>query len=77
MCGLQRKTQATVLYQHARPAKAYKQSYLDPCSMFFKYLLKGSDTVNRYYAYILALKAPIMAAADDIHKYFFIVFQRK
>ena len=26
---------------------------------------------------ILTLKAPIMTAADDIHKYFFIVFQRK
>ena len=25
----------------------------------------------------LTLKAPIMTAADDIHKYFFIVFQRK
>ena len=24
----------------------------------------------------LTLKAPIMTAADDIHKYFFIVFQR-
>ena len=26
---------------------------------------------------LLTLKAPITAAADDIHKYFFIVFQRK
>ena len=26
---------------------------------------------------MLTLKAPIMAAADDIHKYFFSVFQRK
>ena len=26
---------------------------------------------------LLTLKAPIMTAADDIHKYFFIVFQRK
>ena len=26
---------------------------------------------------ILTLKAPITTAADDIHKYFFIVFQRK
>ena len=25
----------------------------------------------------LTLKAPIMTAADDIHKYFLIVFQRK
>ena len=25
----------------------------------------------------LTHKAPIMAAADDTHKYFFIVFQRK
>ena len=25
----------------------------------------------------LALKAPITTTADDIHKYFFIVFQRK
>ena len=25
----------------------------------------------------LTLKAPITTAADDIHKYFFIVFQRK
>ena len=25
----------------------------------------------------LTLKAPVMTAADDIHKYFFIVFQRK
>ena len=27
--------------------------------------------------YPLTLKAPITTAADDIHKYFFIVFQRK
>ena len=26
---------------------------------------------------VLTLKAPIMTAADDIHKYFFIVFQKK
>ena len=26
---------------------------------------------------VLTLKAPITTAADDIHKYFFIVFQRK
>ena len=26
---------------------------------------------------ILTLKGPILTAADDIHKYFFIVFQRK
>ena len=26
---------------------------------------------------ILILKAPIMTAADDIRKYFFLVFQRK
>ena len=26
---------------------------------------------------ILTLKAPIMIAADEIYKYFFIVFQRK
>ena len=26
---------------------------------------------------MLTLKVPIMTAADDIHKYFFIVFQRK
>ena len=26
---------------------------------------------------LLTLKAPLMTAADDIHKYFFIVFQRK
>ena len=25
----------------------------------------------------LILKAPVTTAADDIHKYFFIVFQRK
>ena len=28
-------------------------------------------------AFLLTLKAPITTAADDIHKYFFIVFQRK
>ena len=27
--------------------------------------------------YMLTLKAPIMTAAEDIYKYFFIVFQRK
>ena len=27
--------------------------------------------------FLLILKAPNMTAADDIHKYFFIVFQRK
>ena len=32
----------------------------------------GSNTVKD-----LTLKAPITTAADDIHKYFFIVFQRK
>ena len=26
---------------------------------------------------VLAFKAPLTTAADDIHKYFFIVFQRK
>ena len=26
---------------------------------------------------MLTLKAPVTTAADDIHKYFFIVFQRK
>ena len=26
---------------------------------------------------VLTLKAPITTAADDIHKYFFIVYQRK
>ena len=26
---------------------------------------------------VLSLKVPITTAADDIHKYFFIVFQRK
>ena len=26
--------------------------------------------------FVLTLKAPITIAADDIHKYFFIVFQR-
>ena len=26
---------------------------------------------------VLTLKVPITTAADDIHKYFFIVFQRK
>ena len=26
---------------------------------------------------VLTLQAPITTAADDIHKYFFIVFQRK
>ena len=33
------------------------------------FLLQGYDP--------LTLKAPITTAADDIHKYFFIVFQRK
>ena len=27
--------------------------------------------------HLLTLKVPITTAADDIHKYFFIVFQRK
>ena len=32
-----------------------------------------TDTQAEY----LTLKVPITTAADDIHKYFFIVFQRK
>ena len=28
-------------------------------------------------SYLLTLKAPINTAADDIYKYFFIVFQKK
>ena len=30
-----------------------------------------------FFGIYLTLKAPITTAADDIHKYFFIVFQRK
>ena len=42
---------------------------MPPCSasQYVVYIAKG----------LLALKAPITTAADDIHKYFFIVFQRK
>ena len=32
---------------------------------------------RRYEKSISTLKAPITTAADDIHKYFFIVFHRK
>ena len=32
---------------------------------------------DRLFICVLTLKAPITTAADDIHKYFFIVFQRK
>ena len=37
-------------------------------------VLKGQVMGN---ANVLTLKAPIRTAADDIHKYFFIVFLRK
>ena len=33
--------------------------------------------LNSEYNIALTLKAPITTAADDIHKYLFIVFQRK
>ena len=51
-------------------------------------VLKYSDYLSRtmcfrkvlnenFFRIILTLKAPITTAADDIHKYVFIVFQRK
>ena len=33
--------------------------------------------ISFYFRIYLTLKAPITTAADDIHKYFFFVFQRK
>ena len=50
----------------------------------YKYMLEHkvylSNHNNIYHInptkFPLTLKAPIMTAADDIHKYFFIVFQR-
>ena len=35
------------------------------------------DDGSSDHRYILTLKTPVTTAADDIHKYFFIVFQRK
>ena len=37
----------------------------------------SSDSWKQKVGSVLTLKAPITTAADDIHKYFFIVFQRK
>ena len=31
----------------------------------------------KVYLLILTLNVPVLTAADDIHKYFFIIFQRK
>ena len=43
--------------------------------MYGSYYDRVSISLKRNDA--LTLKAPIKTAADDIHKYFFIVFQRK
>ena len=42
-------------------------------------LMKQSVPLPRMFMIFgeLTLKAPITTAADDIHKYFFVVFQRK
>ena len=37
----------------------------------------GTFYAYNYHEEILTLKAPITTAAEDIHKYFFIVSQRK
>ena len=37
-------------------------------------IIVTGSLLRRFY---LTLKAPITTAADDIHKYFFIVFQRR
>ena len=39
--------------------------------------VKGVCSVLLEEQEFLSLKVPIMIAADNIHKYFFIVFQRK
>ena len=41
------------------------------------YLFNTKVSTVRIYSFFVTLKAPIMIAADDIHKYFFIAFQRK
>ena len=40
-------------------------------------ILQRKKNKNNKKKYWLTLKAPITTAADDSHKYFFIVFQRK
>ena len=44
---------------------------------FFCIIAKQAVFVCVWVVCILTLKAPITTAADDIHKYFFIVFQIK
>ena len=39
--------------------------------------LQSLRSVKMLWEILWTLKGPIMTAADDIHKYFFIVFQRK
>ena len=46
-----------------------------PMPVFSTFILTGLDAAK--VDFLLTLKAPITTAADDIHKYFFIVFQRK
>ena len=41
------------------------------------YISRLSQDFFRYYGSFLRRKHPITTAAADIHKYFFIVFQRK
>ena len=45
-------------------------------SIFSRHFTNGNKFCDFLFA-SLSLKAPITTAADDIHKYFFIVFQRK
>ena len=47
------------------------------CSLYGNYIKVFVLTLNFQNLYILTLKVPITTAVDDIHKYFFIIFQRK
>ena len=53
--------------------KVQQKTFILPKIAFWKNLYFQKSLLGG----LLTLKVPIMTAADDIHKYFFIVFQRK
>ena len=53
-------------------------SYPEHCDPYVAYnLIMACNVVLLTMTSLLTLKVPITIAGDDIHKYFFIVFQRK
>ena len=54
-----------------------KNIKVNPYMLIIEHYLIALDMSELVLMWVLTLKAPIMTAADDIHKYFFIVFQTK